>query len=303
MPPNTPHIPACGYDVTHVWEREGNFSVRRLVHDRGIVPIPRSLPGYRVAVSLGQNRAWLAVGKRVTAAGSFAPGTNVVGQPGDVFDGEMRDRVDMLLFLMEPRYVAAQFESLGMPGHRAELRDLPARPDPGLLNIGYRLADALRHGLSGDELYCEVLVEAMLTRIMIRHATVASGWMPYREILTPAKLRALIAFIDQNLSSPLRLSDLAAAAALSRAHLARSFRNATGIPLHRYVLYRRLEHARSLLSKAGARAQIVAALCGFADAPHLSKAYRKAYGITPAATPDLTNRNESVWQPDQTAEI
>jgi AraC family transcriptional regulator len=280
------HAPGCGYDITHVWEREGSFSVRRLVRDRGIAPIPRSLPGYRAAFSLGQNQAWLAVGKRVITAGAFAPGTNVLGQPSDAFDGEMRDRVDMLLFLMEPRYVTAQLESLGLPGNRAELRDLPARPDPGLLDLGCRLADALGHGLSGDELYCEVLLEAMLTRIIIRHTTVTSGRMPYREILTPAKLRVLVAFINQNLSSPLRLGDLAAAAAISQAHLARSFRNATGIPLHRYVLHRRLERARSLLSHAGARVQTVAVQCGFADAPHLSKAYRKAYGITPATTPD-----------------
>jgi AraC family transcriptional regulator len=283
---DTHHAPACGYDVTHVWESAGSFSIRRLVRDRGIVPIPRSLPGYRAAFSLGQNQAWLTVGKRVTAAGSFAPGTNVLGQPGDVFDGEMRNRVDMLLFLMETSYVAAQLESLGLPGHRAELRHLPAGPDPGLLDMGCRLADALEHRLSGNELYCDVLLEAMLTRIIIRHATVTSGRMPYREILTPAKLRALVAFIDQNLSSPLRLENLAAAAALSRAHLARSFRNATGIPLHRYVLHRRLERARSLLSQTDARAKTVAVQCGFADAPHLSKAYRKAYGITPASTPD-----------------
>jgi len=286
MLPDTHHVPACGYDVTHVWECEGSFSIRRLVRNRGVVPIPRSLPGYRAALSLGQNQAWLAVGKRVTVAGSFAPGTNLLGQPGDVFDGEMRGQVDMLLFLLEPCYVAARFESLGLSGHRAELRNLPARQDPGLLDIGSRLADALGHRLSGDELYCEVLLEAMLTRIIIRHATVTSGRMPYREILTPAKLRTLVAFINQNLSSPLRLDDLAAAAALSRAHLARSFRNATGIPLHRYVLHRRLERARSLLSQAGARAQTVAVHCGFADAPHLSKAYRKAYGITPAFTPN-----------------
>jgi AraC family transcriptional regulator len=198
----------------------------------------------------------------------------------------MRDRVDVLLFLMEPRYVAAQFESLGLPANGAELRDLPARPDPGLLELGCRLADALEHGLSGNELYCEVLLEAILTRIIIRHATATSGRMPYREILTPAKLRVLVALINQNLSSRLRLGDLAAAAALSPAHLARSFRNSAGIPLHRYVLHRRLERARSLLSEAGARVHTVASQCGFADAPHLSKAYRKAYGVTPAATPD-----------------
>jgi len=279
------HAPACGFDVTHVWEREGGFSVRRLVRDRGIVAIPRGLPGYRAAFSLRPNHARLAIGKRVVVTGGFAPGTNVLGQPGDAFDGEMRDRVDMLLFLMDPRYVAAQIESLGLPGHRVELRNLPATPDPGLFDLGCRLAAALGNGLSGDELYCEILLEAMLTRIIIRHASVTSGRMPYRETMAPAKLRALIAFIDQNLASPLRLGDLAAAAALSRAHLARSFRNATGIPVHRYVLNRRLERARSLMSHAGARVQTVAIECGFADAPHLSNAYRKAYGITPVATP------------------
>jgi hypothetical protein len=116
------------------------FSVRRLARDRGIVPIPRSLPGYRAALSLGRNQAWLTVGKRVTAAGSFAPGTNVLGRPGDEFDGEMRNRVDMLLFLMEPCYVGAQFESFGLPGHRTELRDLPARRDlRGLINAPGRI--------------------------------------------------------------------------------------------------------------------------------------------------------------------
>jgi AraC family transcriptional regulator len=286
MTPDAQHLPACGYDVTHGWELEGSFAVHRLVRDRGIVPIPRSLPGYRVALSLGQNLAWSSIGNRITVAGVFAPGTNVLGQPGEVFDGEMRGRVDVLLFLMDPRYVATQFESLGLPGYRAELRDLPVRPDPALLDMGCRLADALRDGLSGNELYCEILIEAMLTRITIRHATVTSGRMPYREILTPAKLRVLVEFIKQNLSSPLRLDDLAAAVGLSKAHLARSFRNATGSPLHRYVLHRRLERARSLLLHTDARVQNVALQCGFADAPHQSKAYRKAYGITPASSPN-----------------
>jgi hypothetical protein len=56
--------------------------------------------------------------------------------------------------------------------------------------------------------YCEVLLEAMLTRIIIRHATVTCGRMPYRETLTPAKLRSLVAFINQNLSSNVRLAHL-----------------------------------------------------------------------------------------------
>jgi AraC family transcriptional regulator len=273
-----------GYDVARFWDRGKGFSVRRLVREQGVVAIPRSLPGYRVALSLAQNKASLAIGRRVTTNGGFAPGTDVLGQPGDSFNGEMRDRVDVLLFLMEPSYVAAQLDKRGLPGERAELRDLPAQPDAGLLDAGRRLADAMARGLAGDELYCEMLIDAMVTRILTRHASLPCGRMPYREDLSPAKLRTLLAFIDNNLSAPLRLAELAAAAALSQAHLARAFRNATGVSLHRYVLQRRLEHARVLLSRSDHPVLVVARQCGFADAAHLSKAYRRAFGITPAAT-------------------
>jgi hypothetical protein len=73
------------------------------------------------------------------------------------------------------------------------------RTPPACSNWDAGWPDALEHGLSGNELYCELLLEAMVTRIIIRHATVTSGRMPYREILTPAKLRALVAFINHNL--------------------------------------------------------------------------------------------------------
>ena len=170
-----------GYDVARFWDRGEGLSVRRLVRDQGVVAIPRSLPGYRVALSLAHNRASLAIGRRVTTDGGFAPGTDVLGQPGDNFNGEMRDRVDVLLFLMEPSYVATQFDMRGLPGARAELRDLPAQPDAGLLDAGRRLADAMARGLAGDELYCEMLIDAMVTRIVTRHASMTSGRMPYRE--------------------------------------------------------------------------------------------------------------------------
>jgi len=272
-----------GYDVARLWMPEPGLSVRRLVRDDGVVPIPPSLPGYRLALSLAQNHASLAIGRRVTTAGSFAPGVSVLGQPGDIFDGEMRERVDVLLFLMEPTYVVTQLEQRGLPGDRAELRDLPPRQDVGLLASGSLLAEVLSRGLTGGELYCDILIDAMVTRIMTRHATLTWGRTPYCESLTPSKLRALMDFIEGNLASPLRLADLAAAAATSQAHLARAFRNTLGISLHRYVLHRRLWRARSLLSGSNDSVRTVALKCGFADDAHLSKIYKRAFGVTPAA--------------------
>ena len=57
----------------------------------------------------------------------------------------------------------------------------------------------------------------------------------------------------------------------------------------------RIEHAQSLLTTTDAPLAEVARLCGFADAPHLTKAFRRATGTTPAAYRRSTLRG---WRHD-----
>lgn len=270
-----------GYDVERLWSRDDGLTVRRLVRTGGVVAIPEVLPGYRVTLSLRENDATLRIGRRTTTDGLFAAGTTVLGQPEDVFRGEMRGHVDVLLFLMQSASAAARLDDLGYRSPVTELRDLPARADPGLLDASRRLVAVLDSGLAGSELHCETLIEAMVTRILLRHGAAAER-AAYRETLSPIKLRRLMEFIEENLAAPLRLADLARAAATSRAHLARAFRNETGLPLHRYLLGRRLEHARMLLLRTDRPVGEIARLCGFVDAAHFSRAYKIAFGHPPS---------------------
>jgi AraC family transcriptional regulator len=273
-----------GYDVAAFWSRTPQLTVRRLVRAGGAASIPRTLPGYRVALSLARNDAWLSIGGRVCTSGAFPAGTCVLGQPGEAFDGEMRGPADVLLFLIDPSHVGDRLDELGLPRGRGELLDLPAREDLGLSDIASRLVRALDGGLPGAELYCDTLVAALTERIIIRHATLPDASPRYRENLAPARLRKLIEFISSNLGGDLRLSDLALGLRMSQAHLARAFRQATGMPLHRYVLQRRLEQARDLITHEGLAIGAVARQCGFFDAAHLCRAYKAAFGVTPSRT-------------------
>jgi AraC family transcriptional regulator len=271
-----------GYDVAGLWSRMPQLTIRRLTRGGGVTPIPQVLPGYRVALSLGRNQAWLSIGRRVCTAGAFLPGTCVLGQPGEAFDGEMRGPSDVLLFLMEPAYVEDRLAELGLPSGRGELRDLPPRQDFGLHDLATRLATALDGGVAGGTLYSETLVAALTERIILRHASAPTDALRYRESLAPARLRRLLAFIDGHLGTDLHLADLAAVVGLSPAHLARAFRNETGMPIHRYVLQRRLARARDLLVQHGVSVGAAASLSGFCDAAHLSKAYKRAFGDSPS---------------------
>lgn len=69
-------------------------------------------------------------------------------------------------------------------------------------------------------------------------------------------------------------------AGLTRFELLRRFRRQTGLTPHAFQTNLRIARARALLSAGEPIAQVAAA-CGFADQPHLTRTFRRAVGVTP----------------------
>jgi AraC-like DNA-binding protein len=76
------------------------------------------------------------------------------------------------------------------------------------------------------------------------------------------------------------LAELATVAGLSRFELVRRFRQDNGVTPHAFQTNLRIEYARRLLA-AGEAPAAVAAECGFADQPHLSRVFKRAVGVSP----------------------
>ena len=53
------------------------------------------------------------------------------------------------------------------------------------------------------------------------------------------------------------------------------------MPVHRYVIFRRVERAMSMLSLDGIRNADIAAACGFASESHFSDVFKRITGTTP----------------------
>jgi AraC-like DNA-binding protein len=136
------------------------------------------------------------------------------------------------------------------------------------------------HGEPFGELYTEGLSFALVSYLDGRLRLVESA-SSRAAPLSRLALDAVAGYIDAHLDSPLRVADLAMQCGVSPAHFARTFRAAFGVPVHHYVLARRVSRARALLRGDGASLAEIALACGFGSQAHFNAAFRRATGATP----------------------
>ncbi|WP_347567155.1 AraC family transcriptional regulator [Mesorhizobium sp. WSM4904] len=91
----------------------------------------------------------------------------------------------------------------------------------------------------------------------------------------------MLDYVEAHLSEPLTIDTLSRIASASSSHLRTWFKAATGMTLHRYVLRRRVERARSLILGSDLSTSEVAYLTGFAHQSHLAHWMRREIGQTP----------------------
>ncbi|MBW7973358.1 AraC family transcriptional regulator [Bradyrhizobium sp. BR 10289] len=100
--------------------------------------------------------------------------------------------------------------------------------------------------------------------------------------LSDAQLQRIAVYVDENLDQPLTVDTLCREAGVSSSHLRTWFKAAMGVTVHRYVLQRRLEHARQLLLQGDRKLSDIALEAGFSHQSHLAKWMRREFGRSPA---------------------
>jgi AraC family transcriptional regulator len=90
-------------------------------------------------------------------------------------------------------------------------------------------------------------------------------------------------YMDAQIGEPMRLSDIARAAHLSRSHFARAFRESTGLSVMIYLRRLRIEKAKAMLIESDASIAAVSATLGFSHHSHFTRLFRKEVGMCPRA--------------------
>jgi AraC-like DNA-binding protein len=180
-----------------------------------------------------------------------------------------------------PDFLARHLDSLFVNSDVVELRDIRSTVDVGLAYLARAYEAISLRGMPVTQLYFDTIRQAMLDRIVFRHAS-----RPLRrglsEMLVPAKARRVIDYIEANLTRDLQLVELSTVAGISRSHFARAFRNTIGMAPHTFVLQRRLARAVELLTPQTLPVREVAKRCGFADQAHLTRVFKARFGHPPS---------------------
>lgn len=98
-----------------------------------------------------------------------------------------------------------------------------------------------------------------------------------------ASIKTALQYIDQNLTRRLSLSEIAAAAGMSKFYFANEFRHTVGCTCVEYVNTMRCHHAKTLLATGKYTVGEVCYLCGFENLSYFSKTFFRYTGEMPSA--------------------
>ncbi len=255
-----------------------SFSVELVPEGRRRINVRLSKTFASISFGPDEGRSSLA-GDRVRKF-DRRPYEYIVTPPRFPLYGESQWAPEVLVFLFEFELVKSSVAAaLQVNEEMIEQRVILGAPKPFTTELAQRIRrHMLVHGMSSDYLHslCFLLLVEML-RIPPQQRQSARG-----SKLDDAILTMILKYIDANLSEDLTLDKLAELAGVLTHQFARAFKNRVGDSPHHYVLLRRLNAARNLLTGTDHAIADIAYESGFSSQSHLTTSFKREFGVTPA---------------------
>jgi len=220
------------------------------------------------AMTAGAQRSWSGIGPVESTAGDV-----ITVNPGEMHDGTpIHSARGWRMLYLDPALVAQEVAEV--VGDAPEIAR-PALRDPVLRELFERLFARATASIPEPLALEEDLLRA-LVRLLRQHGARPRPMRPTSPAVAAARRR-----LDETPERPVTLAELAALSGVDRFALLRGFARETGATPHAYLVQRRVRLARRLLATGHVPAE-AALQAGFADQSHLTRAFRRQLGITPA---------------------
>lgn len=184
----------------------------------------------------------------------------------------------VLRLRFEPAFLRTVLADIVPDAERFELAPRLQLRDARLEHIGRAIKAEIEADAASDPLYAESLGVALAVRLVATSTCVQA--MRAGGLSSRQRVR-LLDYIESRLGGSLSLLELAGAAGLGLSHLKAQFRISMGMPVHQYVMRRRVERARMLLLAGQLPLSQIALESGFSHQSHMASCMRRILGVTP----------------------
>ncbi len=248
------------------------------------VPMPRE-DAYLVALQLREchDHDLYFEGRRVQPKNYFAGVTSIYDLREDPV-AELRDPFHCIM-LHVPRKALHPSAWEAKRSGTGELRYQRgvSVDDPVVHHLVSSLVPAIAKPEEAPSLFLDHVALALTAHLACSYGEARFGTELPRGGLAPWQEKRAKELMSASLNEDVPLARLANECGLSVRHFSRAFRQSTGTSPHRWLLKRRVENARELLSNRGLSLSEVALSCGFADQSHLTRVFTAMVGVSPGA--------------------
>jgi AraC family transcriptional regulator len=204
---------------------------------------------------------------------------------------EMLDGNDTALLLSLPeKLLLVAANACDLSADRLQICNRFQIRDSELVSLGWAIKREMELDYPSGRLYLDGLALAAASRLVARHSSAARQVASPEQGLSGRRLKTLLSFIEERLAEDLSLEQIAQVVGLSQSHVKTQFRKALGMPVHQYVIQRRVERAKMLLLEKGLSMADIAQAAGFAHQSHMARHMRRVLGVPPLVLKRLLAR-------------
>ena len=256
-----------------------NVRVRLLSDAPGLVEIPGSSWAV-ISVHVGPSALMTCRRGGLSHCGTAVHGDIDIIPPTLPASWELKERDMALVVSLSPELLSRAAEELDADPTRLEIRNRFQTRDTRIEHIAWALKAEMENGCSGGRLYLDSLATGLAAHLVGNHSSLqvnspSQGGFPGR------KLKQVLSYIEDNLGEDLSLESIAKVAGLSVSHCKVLFRKSVGIPIHQYVIRRRVDRAAGMLRKGDLPVSQVALETGFSHQSHLAAHIKRVLGVVP----------------------
>jgi AraC family transcriptional regulator len=203
------------------------------------------------------------------------------GQPSYWYCHRSDTHRPMLHIHLQPELVGQVAQASAMDTEQLHLANCFRKQDLNLQHIAMLLLAQLRSGGMMGRLYVESLTQVLAIYLLQHYSKSARIISSENRTLTHSQLQQALDYIHTHLDRDLSLVELASVVNISPTYFASLFKRTIGISPHQYVIRRRVERAKLMLSKTDIAIADIALQVGFSSQSHLTQQFKRFTGVTP----------------------